>query len=282
MAKSIADILISKGILATDAAAAFRREARSSGQPLEEVLYQHGLPERDVVLAKSELLGIPVKFLEGKRVPFDILKNIPEESAKFYQFVPLDKEGGALEIGMINPDDTNAQEALKFIATRLDMPFKVYLIMPSDLKAILSEYKSLGGEVTRAVTEFEKELQITEEARPIKKAEVGKLGEEAPITRMVGVILRHAVEGGASDIHIEPEPQNVRVRFRVDGILYTSLILPADVQNAVVSRIKIMTNMKIDETRIPQDGRFQTNRLPIPPRAAPCQAKRPGQRIDFR
>ncbi|MFY9461961.1 MAG: GspE/PulE family protein, partial [Candidatus Sungiibacteriota bacterium] len=256
MAKSVADILVSKGVLATDAAAAFRREARSSGQPLENVLYQHGIPERDVVLAKSELLGIPVKFLEGKRVPFDILKNIPEESAKFYQFVPLGKEGGALEIGMVNPDDVNAQEALKFIATRLDMPFKVYLVTPSDINSVLSEYKSLGGEVTRAVTEFEKELEVTEAERPVKKAGMEKLAEEAPITRMVGVILRHAVEGRASDIHIEPEPQNVRVRFRVDGVLYTSLILPADVQNAIVSRIKIMTNMKIDETRIPQDGRF--------------------------
>ena len=261
MAKSVTDILISKGILATDAAAAFRREARSSGRPLDDVLYQHGIPEREVVLAKSELLGIPVKFLEGNKVPFDVLKNIPEESAKFYQFVPFGKEGGALEIGMVNPDDANAQEALKFIATRLDMPFRVYLIMPSDIKAILSEYKSLGGEVTRAVTEFEKELQVTEEERPIKKAELEKFAEEAPITRMVGVILRHAVEGRASDIHIEPQPKNLRVRFRVDGVLYTSLVLPSNVQNAIISRIKIMTNMKIDEMRIPQDGRFHARIL---------------------
>ena len=261
MAKSVTDILISKGILATDAAAAFRREARSSGRPLDDVLYQHGIPEREVVLAKSELLGIPVKFLEGNKVPFDVLKNIPEESAKFYQFVPFGKEGGALEIGMVNPDDANAQEALKFIATRLDMPFRVYLIMPSDIKAILSEYKSLGGEVTRSVTEFEKELQVTEEERPIKKAELEKFAEEAPITRMVGVILRHAVEGRASDIHIEPQPKNLRVRFRVDGVLYTSLVLPSNVQNAIISRIKIMTNMKIDEMRIPQDGRFHARIL---------------------
>ncbi|MDO8500178.1 MAG: GspE/PulE family protein [bacterium] len=256
MAKSVADILVSKGILAADAAATFRREARSSGKQIDEVLYQHGIPERDVILAKSELLGIPINFLEGKKVPFDVLKNIPEESARFYQFVPLAKEGGALEIGMINPDDSNAQEALKFIATRLDIPFKIYLITPNDFNTILSEYKSLGGEVTRAVIEFEKELEITESARPIKKGEFGKLAEEAPITRMVGVILRHAVEGSASDIHIEPEVQNVRVRFRVDGVLRTSLLLPGDVQSAIISRIKIMTNMKIDETRIPQDGRF--------------------------
>ncbi len=256
MAKSIADILVQKGILQQDAAASFRREAKSSGQTLEDVLYQHGMPEREVAFAKSETLGIQARFLEGGKVPFEVIKYIPEESARFYQFVPIGKVEGALEVGMVNPDDVNAQEALKFIATRLNIPFKVYIITPSDLKQVLSEYKTLGGEVTRALTEFEKEVEVKIAARPPKAGELEKMAEEAPITKMVSVVLKHAVEGRASDIHIEPDPQNIRVRFRVDGVLHTSLILPIDVHAAVVSRIKIMTNMKIDETRIPQDGRF--------------------------
>ena len=256
MAKSIADILVQKGILEQDVAASFRREAKSSGLALEDVLYQHGIPERDVALAKSEVFGIQARFLEGRKVPFDVLKNIPDESARFYQFAPIDRVEGALEVGMVNPDDINAQEALKFIATRLNITFKVYIITPSDLKAVLSEYKTLSGEVTRALTEFEKEAQVEITARPPKGGELEKMVEEAPITKMVGVMLRHAVEGRASDIHIEPEPQNIRVRFRVDGVLYTSLMLPIDVHAAIISRVKIMTNMKIDEMRIPQDGRF--------------------------
>ncbi len=257
MAKHITDVLVLKGLLSQEQAEAARRKARGGKRPIDEVLYEFGLSERDVVMAKSDILNIPVKFLEGGRIPFEILKNIPEESAKFYQFVPMGEEGGMLEVGMVNPDDVSGQEALKFIASRLGMPFRVFLIMPSDLRRVLEEYKSLGIEVTRALSEFETELEV-EAGRPGVKIEeeMGKVAEEAPITRMVAVILRHAVEGRASDIHIEPGEKNLRVRFRVDGILHTSLLLPRDVSSAVLSRIKIMSNLKIDETRVPQDGRF--------------------------
>lgn len=259
MAKTIVDILVAKGLVDQASAVNYRREARSANVSLESILYQHGVAERDVAAAKSELLGISTRFLEGKKVPFDILRNIPEESAKFYQFVPLAKEDGALAIGMVNPDDASAQEALKFIATRLDVAFQIYIITPSDFKSVMEEYQSLGGEVTKAVSEFEKELEVLPTTRPARGGI--EAGEEAPITRMVGVMLRHAVEGHASDIHIEPGPQNVRVRFRVDGVLYTSLVLPIEVQSAVVARIKIMTNLKIDEMRVPQDGRFHARIL---------------------
>ncbi len=258
MAKNITDILVLKGVLSTEQASQLRRRAREEKRPLEELLYEAGVTERDLVMVKSESSGIPVRFLEGKKVGFDILKDIPEESAKFYQFVPLERKDGMLEVGMANPEDVNAQEALKFIASRLRIPFRIFLITPADLKEVLAEYKGLGGEVTRALSEFGEELEReAAELGPIKtKKEVEKFVEEAPITKMVAVILRHAVEGRASDIHIEPGERKLRVRFRVDGVLQTSLLLPPDVHSAVVSRIKIMSSLKIDETRIPQDGRF--------------------------
>ena len=262
MPKHLTDILVLKGLVSVEQAASARQRSRTEKRPLDEVLFELGLAERDIVMAKSELLSIPVKFLEGRKVAYEILKNIPEESAKFYQAVPLGEKDGMLEVGMVNPDDVNAQEALKFIASRLGVPFRIYLLTPSDLKAVLAEYKGLGGEVTGALSEFEREL----EAEAIKVAgktdkEVEKIVEEAPITKMVAVILRHAVEGRASDIHIEPGEGKLRVRFRVDGVLYTSLLLPADVHAAIVSRIKVMSNLKIDETRIPQDGRFHVRLL---------------------
>lgn len=265
MARNLTDILVLKGQLAPGQAQEARRKARAEERPVDEALYELGLSERDVVIAKSELLNIPVRFLEGRRVPFEILKNIPEDSAKFYQVVPIGEAEGMLEVGMVHPDDVNAQEALKFIASRLNLPFKIYLITPSDLAAILGEYKSLGSEVTSALSEFEEEVEL--EAAPAagkSDREVGKIIEEAPITKMVAVILRHAVEGRASDIHIEPGEGKLRVRFRVDGILYTSLLLPPDVHAAILSRIKIMSNLKIDETRIPQDGRFRVRVLQKP------------------
>ena len=263
MAGHLTDVLVLKGQLSPGQAAEARHRARAEKRPIDSVLYELGLSERDVVVAKSELLAIPVRFLEGRKVQFETLKNIPEESAKFYQFAPIGEADGMLEVGMVNPDDVNAQEALKFIASRLNIPFRVYLITPSDLKAVLGEYQSLGGEVTAALSEFEEELEVETEKRVAGKSdkEVEKIVEEAPITKMVAVILRHAVEGRASDIHIEPGETKLRVRFRVDGILYTSLLLPPDVAGAVLSRIKIMSNLKIDETRIPQDGRFRARVL---------------------
>ncbi len=263
MPKTVTDILVLKGLLTGEQAQTARRRARAEKKSIDDVLYEAGLTERDLIMAKSDVLGIPVRFLEGRRVPFEILKNIPEESAKFYQVAPLGEKDGMLEVGMINPDDVNAQEALKFIASRLNIPFKIFLITPSDLKEVISEYKGLSGEVTRALSEFEEELEVEATKLPGEKTvrESEKLVEEAPITKMVAVILRHAVEGRASDIHIEPGRDKLRVRFRVDGILYTSLLLPADVHSAIVSRIKIMSNLKIDEMRVPQDGRFHVRVL---------------------
>lgn len=259
LARSIIDILSDKGVLSPEGALVVRAKMKEAKTPLDELLAQQGIGEKNMVDAKSELTGLPVAELLGKKVQFEVLKNIPEESARFYKFVPIDKKDGVLEIGMVNPEDVKAQDALKFIANRLGTTFKIFLISPSDFTAVLAEYKSLGGEVTKALSQFEKEATVEEQVR---RAGRGKedggsaFTEEAPITKMVTVILRHAVEGRASDVHIEPTIGELRVRFRVDGVLYTSLILPHDVHDAVVTRIKVMTNLLIDEKRIPQDGRF--------------------------
>ncbi|MDO8600528.1 MAG: GspE/PulE family protein [bacterium] len=259
MARSVIDILSEKGLLSKEAALEVRKKIKDSGASLDDVLAKQGMREEVVVEAKSELTGLPVVQLLGKKVQFEVLKQIPEESARFYRFVPIDKKEGVLEIGMVNPEDVKAQDALKFIANRLGLTFKIFLISPNDFSAVLSEYKSLGGEVTKALSEFEKEASVEEQVRRAgrgKEAAGSTFVEEAPITKMVTVILRHAVEGRASDVHIEPTLTELRVRFRVDGVLYTSLILPHDVHDAVVTRIKVMTNLLIDEKRVPQDGRF--------------------------
>lgn len=259
MARSITDILSDKGLLSPEAVFDVRKKIKDSGAVLDELLAHHGVREDAIVEARSELTGLPVAQLSGKKVQFEVLRQIPEESARFYHFVPLDKKDGMLEIGMVNPEDVKAQDALKFIANRLGTTFKIFLISPSDFAAVLTEYKSLGGEVTKALSEFEKEATVEEQVRKAGRGKE-KVGdtfmEDAPITKMVTVILRHAVEGRASDVHIEPTLGELRVRFRVDGVLYTSLILPHDVHDAVVTRIKVMTNLLIDEKRVPQDGRF--------------------------
>lgn len=221
----------------------------------------------ETLAAKSESYGVPAYELKGRKVDFNALKYIPEESARHYKVAPLEIKDGVLEVGMVNPSDIEAREALKFIASKTNVPLKIYVVSLHDFEQILEEYKSLGGEVTKVLSEFELALQ---EEKPVLAAPgaEGAFVEEAPVTKMVAVIIKHATEGRASDIHIEPAKDKLRVRFRVDGILYTSLLLPIKMHESIISRIKILTNMQLDEKRKPQDGRFS--------------AKIEGRAIDFR
>jgi len=227
---------------------------------MPDILKNNTTKEIETVKAKAEALKVPFIDLTGKEIPVEVLKEIPEEAATFYRFIPLTRQKNVLEVGMIDPGDLKAKEALRFITRQSGLETKLFIISPTDFKNVLKQYRTLRGEVKKALEELEKELEIGERVKPLR----GKLEDvarrivaEAPITKIVAVILRHAIEGRASDIHIEPVENKVKVRYRVDGVLYTSLLLPQDIQTAVVSRIKILSNLKIDETRIPQDGRFR-------------------------
>jgi len=208
-------------------------------------------------------LNVPLADLAGKTISPNILREITEEAATFYQFVPIERKDDTLDIGMLNPDDLKSQEALRFIAQNKRFKTRIFLITGTDFKNVLKQYRTLKEEVDTALSELEKELATREPA----SQEEGKVGDssalervmaEAPITKIVAVILRHANEGRASDIHIESGEDRLKIRFRVDGIMYTSLILPRAIQPAVVSRIKILASLKIDESRVPQDGRFHS------------------------
>lgn len=257
--RSILDVLVAEGAITLSQSAEIRRDARKKNVPIEDELFVRGVAENDILKAKGEALGIEVKVLGGGKVPFDILKAIPEESARHYNFVPVGvTDEGVLEIGMISPESIESKEALKFIAGRLGKPFKIYLISKGDLLAILDEYKGIGGEVTKVLGELESAISseaLTATQKQNLNPETPFI-EDAPITKMVAVILRHATEGRASDVHIEPSREKLRVRFRVDGVLYNSLVLPLKVHEPIVARIKVLTNMALDEKRKPQDGRF--------------------------
>ena len=215
--------------------------------------------EIEEVKKKAEKLKVPFVDLTGREIPVEVLKEIPEEAVAFYRFIPLARQGNVLEVGMVEPDDLKAKEALRFITRQSGLETKLFIITPTNFKNVLKQYRTLRGEVKKALEELEKELKAEERVKPLKgKSEeiARQIVAEAPITKIVAVILRHATDGRASDVHIEPIEEKVKVRFRVDGILYTGLLLPKEIQPAVISRIKILSNLKIDETRIPQDGRF--------------------------
>ncbi len=261
-AKGILDILVTSGVLRAEDAQSARKDARKKSISIEDELISRGFDEVIILKAKGEALGIPTVSLGGTKVPFDLLKSVPEDSARTYKFVPLGMEEGILVVGMIDPESISSKEALKFIASHFNQPFKIVLISNKDYNAVLDEYKGISGEVTKALGELESAL--LEDIPNLKAAErqkeetasQGAFTEETPITKIVAVVLKHATEGGASDVHIEPGPDQLRVRFRVDGVLYTSLLLPLKVHEPIISRVKILTNMLLDEKRRPQDGRF--------------------------
>ncbi|MBI4225184.1 MAG: type II/IV secretion system protein [Candidatus Sungbacteria bacterium] len=268
MPKNLLDILVTKGLLNLADAVSLRKEAGEKNMPLEDILYQHGISETEIAEAKSELTGFPVKYLQGQEIPEDALRDVLEDSANFYKMIPMGRSDGYINIGMLHPEDASSQDAIKFIASRVGLPSRIFVITPTDFRTVMQEYRGLSGEVTRALGELQKESPEQQVVSSEEHVDSNITIEDAPITKIVTVIIRHAVEGGASDIHIEPGRDNVRVRFRVDGVLHTSIILPPEVHAALASRIKVMTNLKIDETRVPQDGRFH--------------AEIKGREVDFR
>jgi type IV pilus assembly protein PilB len=257
---SLVQQLVKKGILGKEKATSLEFEIKQSGRKEEEVILERGIISEGFLFAlKSEDLKIPLKRSVPEKIPLRVLELIPEETAQHYKMISLAKKDKTSEIGMVYPEDLKAQEALKFLARQGKFSYQVSLITPTIFNNLLKQYRTLRREVGRALEELETELSGREiAARPKTVAEFERLAEEAPITKIVAVILRHAVEGKASDIHIEPTLDKLRIRFRFLGVLHSSIFLPLRIHLAVISRIKILANLKIDETRIPQDGRFST------------------------
>lgn len=261
---SFLEILAQQNVITNDDVGFIQDEAASSGRPVEDVLRDRGVSAATIAKAKSQLLNIPSVALGDREIPFEILKYIPEESAFHYKIIPLDVRDGALEVGVVDPDNIEARDALNFISSKVNMPFKVYIVSEDDFQKVLAQYKGLTGEVNKALGDLESEFDASGVEVSRDDELVAKTGtngevniiEDAPVTKIVATTLRYAIEGEASDIHIEPLREKVRIRFRVDGTLNTSLVLPAKVHDAVIARIKVLCNMKLDEKRKPQDGRF--------------------------
>jgi len=249
--------LVQKGILEEKRATVLEYEIKTLGQKEEEVLLkQKIISEKDLFVLKSKTLKIPLKEPSLDEISANILSLIPEDSAKFYKMIPLAKKEEILEVGMVYPEDLKSKEALKFLARRQKLSYKIFLITPSFHSEVLKKYQTLRKEVGRALEELETELKPAGAREEVSETELKRLVEEAPISKIVAVLLRHAVDGRASDIHIEPTRENLRVRFRLDGVLHSSIFLPLRIHPAVIARIKIISRLKLDETRIPQDGRF--------------------------
>ncbi len=248
--------LYAQGFLSEKRLDELKKEIEKTGKTEEELILGKNIVSEDLLFnLKSEIFSVPLKKVKADEIPVDVLELIPEEASANYKMAAIARNEKFVQIGMVYPEDISAQNALRFLANQENFTYQVYLITPSDLAGLLKQRKNISAETKEALEEFSEEKGGISVA-PQKKLSVEAIAEEAPIIKMVLVILRHAIEGHASDIHIEPGREKLVIRFRLNGILHPSLFLPLKVHPAIVARIKILSGLKIDENRVPQDGRF--------------------------
>ncbi len=255
--KKLFDELVKKGLLSQKKADDILKGVELSGKSAEDVIYDKRIADEETVAKlKSDILDIPYKEVDPKNISEDVFNLIPYETSKTYRVIPIEKKDDMLVVGMEDPDDSQAQNALKFIAKRLGLSLGVYVISSSVLRAVWDRYQPYESEINAAVKQLSGVGEEDEDL--IGLDEQMEKSQDAPIIKIVASTLKRAVDVGASDIHIEPERERVRIRFRIDGDLQEVAEIPAKLSKSLISRVKVLAQLKLDETRIPQDGRFRT------------------------
>lgn len=228
----------------------------AGSKDIEQLLLAEKLMnEEDLAQAKAAFLNLPYVDLRKVQVQPKVLAMIPEESRNFYKIMPFDLVKTTLKVAVTDPGNLQALEALEFLGQKQNLQIQIYLASSTSINSTIGKKQNIGNVVGEALKNIEQQ-QLVRTPGTDKAENKSQVIEDAPIIKIVDVILTNAIEGGASDIHIEPSENDVRVRYRIDGILHSSLRLPKNVNSAIISRIKILANLKIDEQRIPQDGRF--------------------------
>jgi type IV pilus assembly protein PilB len=221
------------------------------------LINQKIVDEEKLAELSAELYSLPYYNLMNEEVPEATLNFLPEEIAKTYQVICFGRENKILKVGLIEPN-LKAMEAINFLATDEKLQVQYFLISRSSWAKVFKQYQKIEEEISsalevRAKEEGEDLVAVKTENEEINTEDINS----APVSRIVSVIIRHAVEARASDIHIETYGKDSRVRYRIDGILHTSLTLPKSIHNSIIARIKVMAKLKLDETRVPQDGRIR-------------------------
>ncbi len=259
---SFENFLLDKGYITNDVLVQARSESLTSHKNLFDYLVSEKyLTEEDLTTARGAFFNLPYVDLRQKKVSKEILEAVPKDTMMTYKFAPFEIAGGILKVALTDPTNLAALGALEFLSQKNQLQLELYITSQSSWQSVFKKSENLTKEVRQALTEVV-EKERADETKKTSRAEIKieeKIVEEAPISKIVDVILRHAIEGRASDIHIEPSEEDLRVRYRIDGVLHSSLILPKTVHSAIISRIKILSNLKIDEQRLPQDGRFHIN-----------------------
>src|SRR3989339_232821 len=254
--EKILNILKRDNLIREEQIEEIKKEISKDSSKFDEFLNKI-IDNEKIVKAKAEFYNLPYMDITEMDISEGVLNVISGEVAENYHIICFDKIGRTIKVGIVDPDNFKAVEAVNFLVNKKGMDVEYFMISPESFSAAFKQYKSLSKELTSALKTREEEEGDLVEVSAKESEEMEEITKTAPVAKIVSVIIRHAVEGGASDIHIEPLKKESRVRYRIDGILHISLVLPRSVHNSIVARIKVLANLKLDETRIPQDGRIR-------------------------
>jgi type IV pilus assembly protein PilB len=258
--KKLLDLLVKDNVILLDEAKEIAEMIDKGGSIKNIIENRKILDSEKMVKYRAKVAGMPYESLVDKKVDSKILEIIPPKVSENYNIICFEQEGNVIKVGIVDPYNSKAVEAVNFLAQSKKVTPEYYLISEESFNNFFKQYRNLKDEVSSALDVDSEEsaggISLNDDDE-IQSVHAEDDVDAAPVAKIVSVIIRHAVEGKASDIHIEPLEQETRVRYRIDGILKTSLTLPKRVHNSIVGRIKVLARLKIDETRIPQDGRIR-------------------------
>lgn len=241
-------LLVDEGLVARDVIEQAREEASRTSKPLFSLLLEKGIVNEELLThASAQISGVPYVNLTNSLIDEQVLNLLPQDIAERFMAVPLAEVQNRLAVAMI---DANNVQAVDYLASKIQRPLKVFMASDASVRHVLDQYKTDLSSVDAAA------IQSTEEAEQKEQNSIKTIVQDSPISRALSTILEYAVKTKASDIHIEPLEGSLKIRCRVDGVLREVMQLPKSIEPALVSRIKILSSLKIDEHRTPQDGQF--------------------------
>ena len=248
--------ILDAGLVTKDQFEKAQKRAKKKKQKAEDVLVSEGLIKQvELVKLKAYILGIPFMSLEKEEIPPEVLKIIPEPIARSHNIIAFKKRGNNLEVAMLDPEDL---KTIEFIKKKANLKILPRLTTEESIKNALRQYQeTLEAEFGGIIKKEVKGIKHVKEKEAGEEEDLSRVAEELPVIRIVDTLLKHAILQKASDIHIEPAEKEVIVRYRIDGILRDAMVLPKAVSLGVVARVKVLSNLKLDEHRLPQDGRFK-------------------------
>src|SRR3989344_2152128 len=256
--QQLKDFLIDAGLVPRTELDAAEKRAGEKKQYLGDILVSDGkISEDDLRRTEAYILGIPFVGLKGQKIDFEVLSLIPEPIARKHNIVAFKKTTTALEVAMLDTDDL---AAIEFVKKKVGLKILPRLTDVESIKGVLLQYqKSLKAEFGDIIEKEASALKMVAEGGEESQSEedLKKLAEDLPVVKIVDTLLNHAIIQGASDIHIEPMDTQVVIRYRIDGLLHDAMVLPKTAAPGIVARIKVLANLKLDEKRLPQDGRFK-------------------------